>query len=291
MSMFPVHTSTTRHRGLCWENRTAEEEHARYQKCSKQLGTRLARASRRLRLRGGAQFKKPVAQQEKENLGIDTRRRLCGDRIEGESVGGQEAPGECVPTAKIIKALDRKIRWGEAGTLCQHDPRHVDVLVGSLELENGNTMQTPIVDDVKDENPVLLDIEQISKYRSHVARCLFPSQDIAAVNECRQRMSDPVPQTQLRQIEAARSVFEGREAMDPTKCSNFGNISHRSDSFLRLRMGWRSGNEEIVKRGRVALAGRHFFKAYTRRQKNHRQKQCRSRSVCSSIRSIRSERS
>ena len=68
-------------------NLTAEEKHVRYQRCSKQLGTRLARASRKLGLRAGAQFKKSVSQQEKENFGFDTRRRLCGDRIEGESVG------------------------------------------------------------------------------------------------------------------------------------------------------------------------------------------------------------
>ena len=36
----------------------AEEEHVRYQRCSQQLGTRLARASRKLGLRAGAQFKK-----------------------------------------------------------------------------------------------------------------------------------------------------------------------------------------------------------------------------------------
>ena len=35
--------------------------------------------------------------EKKENLGIDTRRRLCGDRIEGEPVGAQEAAGERVP--------------------------------------------------------------------------------------------------------------------------------------------------------------------------------------------------
>ena len=38
--------------------------------------------------------------------------------------------------------------------MCQRDPRHVDVLVDLLELENGNTVKTPIIDDVKDENPV-----------------------------------------------------------------------------------------------------------------------------------------
>ena len=38
-----------------------------------------------------------VPQQEKENFRFDTRRRFCGDRNEGESVGAQEAAGERVP--------------------------------------------------------------------------------------------------------------------------------------------------------------------------------------------------
>ena len=64
------------------ETQTAEEEHVRYQRCSKQLGTRLTRASRKLGLRAGAQHKTLVPQQEKENLGFETRRRLRGDKIE-----------------------------------------------------------------------------------------------------------------------------------------------------------------------------------------------------------------
>ena len=94
----------------------------------------------------------------------------------------------------------------------------VDVLIESLELEIGNTVQTPIGDDVKDENPVQLDPEQISKYRSHVARCLFVSQDRAditfAVNELCQKMSDPTqysfvqtgPETKKRGNRLAREL-------------------------------------------------------------------------------------
>ena len=74
---------------------TGEEEHVRYQRRSKQLGKRLARASRKLGLPAGVQFKKLVPQQEK-NFRLDTRRRFCGDRNEGESVGAQEAAGERV---------------------------------------------------------------------------------------------------------------------------------------------------------------------------------------------------
>ena len=54
------------------------------------------KAPRKLGLRDGAQFKELVPQQEQENLGFDTRRRLCGDRNEGESVGAEDAGGECI---------------------------------------------------------------------------------------------------------------------------------------------------------------------------------------------------
>ena len=67
------------------KNRIVDEEHVRYQRCSKQLGTRLARASRKLGPRAGAQCKKSVS-----------RRRLRGGRIKGESVGAQESAGERV---------------------------------------------------------------------------------------------------------------------------------------------------------------------------------------------------
>ena len=66
-------------------------------------------------------------------------------------------------STQSIKAPNRRKCCGERGILYQDDPRHVDVLVASLGLENGNTVQTPLVDDVKDENPVRLDSEQISK--------------------------------------------------------------------------------------------------------------------------------
>ena len=138
-----------------------------------------------------------------------------------------------------MKALHRRRCWGETGTLYQHDPRHVDVLVESLGLENGNTVQTPIIDDVRDENPVWLDSEQISKYRSHVARRLFLSRDRAditfVVNELCLRMSDPFT-TQHFQIEATR-FGKDRETMDPSVLIRGHEL--RSDSFLGFRLGWR----------------------------------------------------
>ena len=73
-----------------------------------------------------------------------------------ESVYPTKASSIGAGSAKSIKALNRRKCWGETGISYQHDPRHVDVLVESLGLETGNTVQTPIVDDVKDENPVWL---------------------------------------------------------------------------------------------------------------------------------------
>ena len=63
----------------------------------------------------------------------------------------------------------------------------------------------------------------------------------------------------------------------------------RSDSFLRLRLGWRQRNEEIVERGSCARATTHFEKKY-KKTEGHRQKQCGSSTVRSGIGSVRSER-
>ena len=41
----------------------------------------------------------------------------------------------------------------------QHDSRHDDALIESLGLWNGSTVQSPIVDDVQDENAVQLNPE------------------------------------------------------------------------------------------------------------------------------------
>ena len=68
-------------------------------------------------------------------------------------------------------------------------------LVESVGHEKGNAVQTPIVDDVREEDPVPLDSKHVSECRSHVARCFFLSQDRVditfAVNELCQKMSDP----------------------------------------------------------------------------------------------------
>ena len=58
-------------------------------------------------------------------------------------------------SAKSFKALNRRIRWGEAGTVSTRYPTcgRSRSAFGARERD---TVQTPIVDDVKDENPVWL---------------------------------------------------------------------------------------------------------------------------------------
>ena len=79
--------------------------------------------------------------------------------------------------------------------MCQLYPRHVDVLVKDLGLDQGNSVQTSATHGVTEEEPEPLDQVQHSKYRSQVARCWFLSQDRAdrtfSVHELCQRMSNP----------------------------------------------------------------------------------------------------
>ena len=97
---------------------------------------------------------------------------------------------------KCSKALNRRRCWREREGYCTNTTS--DTLTFSLRFRSskkGTPCKLHLFDDVKDEHPVQLDPRQISKYRSHVARCLFLSQDRAditfAVNELCQRMSDP----------------------------------------------------------------------------------------------------
>ena len=105
---------------------------------------------------------------------------------------------------------------GETGILHQHDPRHVDVLVESLGLENGNTVKTPSVGDVKDENPVW--VNQIS-----CGQMLVPQSRRSRHNIRRERVVPKKVRSfakQLFQIEATRLILEVRD--HESKFSNSG---------------------------------------------------------------------
>ena len=258
-------------------NRTAEEEHARYKRYAASKWERdwqghlgswsyeLGRSSTNL-LHNNKRKTSGLTHGD-DFVVTGTRVSLLELKNQLESVYPIKASivGAC--STKSIKALNRKRCWRETGILHQHDVRHVDVLVESLGLENGNTVQTPKVDDVKDENPVWLDSEHISKYRSHVARCLFFSQDRAditfAVNELCQRMSDP-SQHSFSKLKRLVRYWKGERQR--IQVFEFGDMS--SEVTVFSGSDW-AGDKETRKSSSagVALVGRHFL---MRPQENRR---------------------
>ena len=117
-----------------------------------------------------------------------------------------------------IKTLSRRLHWGEEGIVYQHDPRHVDVLVRELGLENGNTVQTPAAPNAaEEEKSEPLSQTQHHKYRSQVARCLFLSQDRADItfivkrvvsNNVKSHSTEPCQTEETHQIPETRETME-----------------------------------------------------------------------------------
>ena len=134
-----------------------------------------------------------------------------------------------------------------------------------------------------------LDPDQASEYRSHVARCLFLSQDRAdttfAVNELCQSMSDPSHQSFTKLKRLVQYLKGERQCI---QVFEFGDMSSEATVYSDSDWAGDKRNEDIVKRGSRAR-GTTPFETYTRKQRDHRQKQCRNRTVCSSIGSVRSE--
>ena len=119
---------------------------------------------------------------------------------------------------------------------------------------------------MKDENPAWLDSEQISKYRDHVARCSFLSQDRAditvAVKEVCQRMSDP-SQHSFSKLKRLVQFLKGERQW--IQVFEFGDMSSQVTVFSDS--GW-AGDKKTRKSSSavIALVGQHFLKAYTRKQ-------------------------
>ena len=128
-------------------------------------------------------------------------------------------------------------------------------------------MQTPKTDDVKSENPVWLDSEQISKYRSR-GQMLVPQSRQSGHCTRRERV---VPKNvrsftrQLFQIEATRSVPEWGDEW--IQVFEFGDVSSEVTVFSDSDRAGGQRNEEIVKRGESRCWDGHLLQAYTRKQK------------------------
>ena len=167
-----------------------------------------------------------------------------------------------------IKTLNMRLHWGNEGIVYQHDPRHVDVLVRELGLENGNTVQTPAAPSAaEEEESEALDQVQNHRYRSQVARCLFLSQDRAditfIVNELCQTVSNPTQLSLAKLKRLTRYLKRERQ---------WGQVFKYEKAVAEVTMftdsDW-AGCKETRKSSSagVAMSGAHALKAYTRKQK------------------------
>ena len=93
--------------------------------------------------------------------------------------------------------------------------------------------------------------------------------------------------TQPHQIEAAVSILEGRNALDPSVRIREHEL--RGDSFLPTQTRLEIKETRRLSSEGVAVGATPFDSVH-KKTDDHRQKQCRIRTVCSSIGSIRSER-
>ena len=72
---------------------------------------------------------------------------------------------------KSIKTLNWRLHWGRREIVYQHDPKHVDVLVKDLGLEDGNSVQTPAAHYVmKEEESEPLSQVQHQQCRHNIHR-------------------------------------------------------------------------------------------------------------------------
>ncbi len=96
-----------------------------------------------------------------------------------------------------MRILSTVIKWTDSGLRIEADPRHVEILIKEMGLEEANSVKTPGVKDrERDENNEQpLDRAEASLYRSCVARanCLAQYRaDIAyAVKEACRGMANP----------------------------------------------------------------------------------------------------
>ena len=186
-----------------------------------------------------------------------------------------------------IKTLNRRLHWGEEGIVYQHDPRHIDVLVRELGLENGKTVQTPAAPNTaEEERSEPLSQTQHHKYRSQVARCLFLSQDRAditfIVNELCQTMSSPTQQSLAKLKRLTRYLKRERQWGQVFKNGKpIEEITVFTDSdWAGCKQTRKSSSAGIVMLGETRLEGVHA------KTEDSRKEQCRVRAVCSSFGSV-----
>ena len=162
----------------------------------------------------------------------------------------------------------------------QHDPRHVDVLVKDLGLEQGNTVPEKswsrwtkfyTADTGRKLHDVCSSVK-LDRHKIHRERVMSKGVKLHATDHC--------------QVEKASRVFTRERQWRHIICSGrmVEDVTRFSDS------DW-AGCKETRKSSSagVTLVG-HTLKACTRKHNDHCKKQCRSRAECYSIGCVRVKR-
>ena len=96
---------------------------------------------------------------------------------------------------KDATILNRLIHFGEEETTYESDPRHVQILVRELGLQDAKDVVTPGVTRKFDPESALLSVQEVSRYRSLVMRANYLSLDRPDVSytakELARKMSEP----------------------------------------------------------------------------------------------------
>ena len=157
--------------------------------------------------------------------------------------------------------------FGERGVVYQHEG-HVDVTVKDLVLERGNSVLTPAVHDVTDEEPEPSDQMQSSRYISQGARCLVFSQDRAditiIVNDLCQRTSN-VTQQSLAKLK--RPVGYLQRERQWGQILSYGRVGEEVTTYSDSDWARCKDTRKSSKHAGVILLGSSMLKANTRKQK------------------------
>ena len=102
-----------------------------------------------------------------------------------------------------IRILNRVIRWTSDGLTMEADPRHAEIIIRELGLEDAKAVQTPGIDNLEvDGGEQELSSSEATRYRAIAARCNYLSLDRVdiqfATKEVARRMSKPTVKDMAR---------------------------------------------------------------------------------------------
>ena len=172
---------------------------------------------------------------------------------------------------KQMKFLNRVITWEKGGIRYEADPRHAEIVVKALGLENGKAVVTPGVSiegvrDTDDKTNPLMKGAQATEYRAVTARLNFLAQDRPdlqyAVKELSRNMSAP----RIKDHEALKRV--GRYLLHrPRVTFLYEWQSPPKELTIFTDTDW-AGCRTTRKStsGGIILNGRHYIKSWSRQQ-------------------------